>query len=106
MAMLAAVRSISLLHRWWLGTSSGVALVHLLSMEVLCMAGAVANVLRFPERYIHALQPAQGLRKAQRLDLWGNSHQIMHALVTVGMFNVYWAVSAESQHILTVPCPT
>lgn len=105
MALLTGVRVVSLLHRWWLGTSSRAAVAHLLSMEALCMAGAVANVLRFPERYIHRPQPPHGLRKAQRLDIWGNSHQLMHALVVVGMFNVYWAIAAESQHILTVACP-
>eukprot|EP00892_Ulva_mutabilis_P010760 jgi/Ulvmu1/8056/UM004_0293.1 len=107
MGMLVVVRFASLLHRWVLGTCSPAALWSYLQVEVLCTVGAFINVYRVPERWWHVKQSAtKQHRVAQPLDLFGNSHNIMHALSLITMWNICYGVASESDHILHGPgCP-
>lgn len=108
MGMLAAIRFASLVHRWWLGTCSPVALSSYIQLEVLCTVGAFINVYRIPERWLHVKQTAaKHSRVVQPLDFFGNSHNIMHTLALITMWNIYHGVVSESEHILNGPgCPT
>ena len=103
MGGLALLRCTLLVHRFYLGTSSRLAIAHLALLEVMCLVGASANVLRVPERWLHVKQPTQGVRKAQLFDYLGNSHQIMHLLSAVAIWHIYESVSAESHHVLVAP---
>ena len=102
MGALAFIRSALLVYRFFLGTSSRIAIANLASLEVLCLLGASMNVLRIPERWLHTKQPS-GAHKAQLLDLWGNSHQIMHLLSAIAIWQIYVSTKAESQHVLQHP---
>lgn len=107
MGLLVLIRFASLVHRWMLGTCSPVALRNYFQLELLCTIGAFINVYRVPERWIHTKQAAGRVhRVAQPLDFFGNSHNIMHILALITMWNIYVGVTSESDHILNGPgCP-
>ena len=106
MGVLALVRVASLIHRVYLDTGSRQANVHLAWMEGLCFVGAIINVFRVPERWLHTKQPAANARKAQLLDLWGNSHQIMHVLSAAAIWHIFQSVSADAAFMRSHPgCP-
>lgn len=106
MGMLVMVRLLSLGHRAWLGTASAPALWHYFVLEIVSSIGATVNVLRVPERWLHTPHPIDR-HKAQPLDCWGNSHQIMHVLSVVSMWHIYQGTRLDSEHILAnLPCPT
>jgi predicted membrane channel-forming protein YqfA (hemolysin III family) len=89
-----------------LGTCSPIALQHYAWMEVVCCLGAVLNVYRIPECWIHQLQPTEkGIRTAQPLDYFGNSHNIMHVLSVAAMWFIYHGVASESKFMLENDCP-
>lgn len=108
MGMLVLIRLASLVHRWVLGTCSPVALQEYFQLEALCTVGAVLNVYRVPERWIHVKQSAnRPCRVAQPLDICGNSHNIMHVVALLIMWKTYHGVINESDHIMNGPgCPT
>lgn len=60
------------------GTGSS-ALRWYVAMEVCSLLGGAVNAARIPERWF---QPKEG---GAPLDIWINSHQIMHVLVAVAM---------------------
>ena len=103
MGLLSIFRLATLAHRWYLNTSSRAAMLHMLLAEIMCSAGAAINVLRIPERWLHTRQPQSGLRQAQPLDLWGNSHQIMHLLTAVAMRHMYLSLADEAAFIDRYP---
>jgi Haemolysin-III related len=106
MGMLVVVRVVSLAHRAWLGTSSVHALWHYASMEVVCTVGAVVNVYRVPECWLHTMHPKDPRHRSQLLDYWGNSHQIMHVLAVIAMWHIYKGTRMDSEHVLADhPCP-
>lgn len=106
MGLLSIFRLATLAHRWALNTSSKAAILHMLLAEVLCSAGAAINVLRIPECWLHTRQPQGGPRRAQPLDLAGNSHQIMHLLTAFAMCHMYWSIADEAAFIDAHPsCP-
>lgn len=61
------------------------------AMEAIALFGGVVNVARWPEKWV---QP-KGKRQAGLLDYWGNSHQIMHISVAVGLLLVHWAMAID-----------
>jgi predicted membrane channel-forming protein YqfA (hemolysin III family) len=102
MGLLSAMRVGSIVHRFTLGTCSSVALANLCAAELASLSGATMNALRIPERWLHKKQPAAG-HKAQPLDYWGNSHQVMHVLTVLAMWFIYESVRAESRYVLENP---
>lgn len=107
MGMLVLIRFASLLHRWMLGTCSPAALQNYFQLEVLCTVGAFVNVYRVPERWLHTKQSAaRHHRVPQPLDFCGNSHNIMHMLALITMWNIYKGIISEADHIRSgIGCP-
>lgn len=106
MGALALIRALSLAHRAYLGTSSHEALAYFFCMEATVTVGALINVYRVPERWLHVKQPTTGKRRAGLLDYWGNSHQLMHCCAVLAMWCVFKGTAAESRHLLTYTCPS
>lgn len=67
------------------------ALQHYVAMEVASLTGGLLNVLRIPERW---LQPADPLKPAP-LDYLLNSHQLMHVLVAVAMWQLHLGATKD-----------
>ena len=64
------------------------------------MLGATLNVLRLPERWLHAPNRP---RKAGLLDYWGNSHQLMHLLVAAALLNLHLGGRLDHQYFAANP---
>lgn len=72
----------------WAGTP---ALHHYFAMELFSLAGGALNVLRLPERWLQPEDPKQ----PAPLDLFLNSHQIMHVLVALAMWQLHLGADAD-----------
>ncbi|KAI3437658.1 hypothetical protein D9Q98_000108 [Chlorella vulgaris] len=68
-----------------------VALQHYAVMEVCSLVGGLLNVLRIPERWLQPKDPGC----AAPLDYLLNSHQIMHLLVAVAMWQLHLGATAD-----------
>ena len=67
--------------------------------QAFCFAGALVNVLRLPERWVHDFAAeAKGVRVAGTFDYWLNSHQLMHLCVTAAMLNLHLGASDDYHH--------
>lgn len=64
-------------------------------MDALALLGGAVNAARVPERW-----------SPGRFDYWGNSHQLMHLLVVLGLLNLHWGVAQDLQWVVQNPCPS
>ena len=72
-------------------------------VQVCSVLGATLNVLRLPERWLHAPDRP---RQAGLLDYWGNSHQLMHVLVAAALLNLHLGGRVDWQYFAANPvCP-
>uniref|UniRef100_A0A8C3GGM5 Progestin and adipoQ receptor family member 4 n=1 Tax=Cairina moschata TaxID=8855 RepID=A0A8C3GGM5_CAIMO len=63
-------------------------------MDALALLGGAVNAARVPERW-----------SPGRFDYWGNSHQLMHLLVVLGLLHLHWGVAQDLQWVVQNPCP-
>jgi hypothetical protein len=73
------------------GWAGAPALQHYFAMEVFSLAGGALNVLRLPERWLQPDDPKQ----PAPLDLFFSSHQIMHVLVALAMWQLHLGAAAD-----------
>ena len=69
---------------------------HYAWMEGLSLLGGVINSARVPERWLQPRDPA----KPGPLDLWCNSHQLMHVLVAVSMLHLHLGAAADYERMV------
>eukprot|EP00887_Chlorella_sp_A99_P007828 scaffold20.g7828.t1 len=91
--LLLRVASFALRARLSAGPSP--ALAHYLAMEAYSLAGGLVNAVRLPERWF---QP-RGEGEPAPLDLWLNSHQIMHVLVAMALLHLHLGASADYREV-------
>uniref|UniRef100_A0A8D3B464 Progestin and adipoQ receptor family member IVb n=1 Tax=Scophthalmus maximus TaxID=52904 RepID=A0A8D3B464_SCOMX len=64
-------------------------------MDSLAVLGGLVNIIQIPERFSPGL-----------FDNWGNSHQIMHIMVTCSIVYLHWGTLEDLAWIKTYQCPT
>ena len=114
-AGLAGVRALTLATRAALGAGAPAALPHYLAMEALSIAGALLNVARWPEKWLHGPRLARATARAadsgeagtaaeaaqppplapHLVDFALNSHNLMHLAVLAALVSYGRGAAAE-----------
>lgn len=63
-------------------------------MDSLAVIGGLVNIIQIPERF-----------SPGKFDNWGNSHQIMHVMVTCSIIYLHWGTLEDLAWIKTYQCP-
>ena len=113
MAGLAGVRLATLATRAVLGAGATAALPHYAAMEALSIGGALLNVTRWPEKWLHGPRAARAAARAAAkgaapgapvevaphlVDFIFNSHNLMHLAVLAALVAYGRGAAAEYEH--------